>query len=676
MDPLIHIGLLILLIIFLLFLSRKARHEGFDDIVSPAVQNALGPAHSDFIRRSAEKYNPLMNLMYVQRNPLMYMKYDRYGNPINYTAEEAAATANSVAQGLITPGANASDPSFNLNKKAMNDILINRNSVGSARYYINNAETYKSGACDAFDNPEFANTAGICHQGGVDSGGNPMVGGLYISEDDKENAEIKAKRMNSKEVNYTPTVGKCDPYMFSTSKEQCNNIINEMNCVKKQSFDVKGCGLCYNDDTFHYIEPQAIYNPPTFQVIGSGTLIVTSSSSPSVTVTLSNTPQTIEITTLNEGDVLQFNVTPDSGTLSGYLIGQTNGGDFRIDLVRMVQSDTVTGANPRLSGMVQINGENYTVMRPGRGKDSMNLSVLNTFSFLDPSEYAAQKCGSAPYIKTAASLAKLNNSPCYKKGQLPGSYSLECLQQTFQNSGCTTDGTGYPIDTANAQQLMVDTNGAALSIGDIAGKIYTKSISAYTGKDANGKPLSITDWNTVASFCTGKTITSPCDTMNPGDPVSTDCLNYLWQNAGVNTKSIGTTFTSGANVASLNDNNQDRFCTTKGTMAPIDVTGNQNETAVAAARSKGTVAAIKAFYDSIHRTANNNTLRNNERKDAVQQCYGIQLKDAPPSVYSNTTTYKVGNVVIFNNSNYKMVEAAGSPGYSPDRPGDRLWVKV
>ena len=92
--------------------------------------------------------------------------------------------------------------------------------------------------------------------------------------------------------------------------------------------------------------------------------------------------------------------------------------------------------------------------------------------------------------------------------------------------------------------------------------------------------------------------------------------------------SLGTTFTSGKVVASLNDQNKDRFCTSSGTMAPIDSAGNQNEAAIAAARSKGTVAAIKAFYDSIHKTANNNTLRNNDRKDAVKQCYGIQLNKA------------------------------------------------
>ena len=198
MDPLVHIGILILVIVALLGLSRKVRNEGFKDIVTPAVKNAFGTDHSDFINRSAEKYNPLMNLMDTQRNPLL---------PSNYSLNDANAKATSVAQALAIPGAHAKDPSFKMNKATMKEILINRNSQGSARQAINNAETFKTVNCAAFDDQNFAQIGGMCHQGGVDSGGNPMIGGLYISEDDKETAQIKAKRMNSREVNYTPTVG-------------------------------------------------------------------------------------------------------------------------------------------------------------------------------------------------------------------------------------------------------------------------------------------------------------------------------------------------------------------------------------------------------------------------------------------------------------------------------------
>lgn len=44
--------------------------------------------------------------------------------------------------------------------------------------------------------------------------------------------------------------------------------------------------------------------------------------------------------------------------------------------------------------------------------------------------------------------------------------------------------------------------------------------------------------------------------------------------------------------------------------------------------------------------------------------------------YSGTKTYAVGETIRFNGSTYRMVEAAGGPGYAPNRPGDRLWQKV
>jgi hypothetical protein len=431
--------------------------------------------------------------------------------------------------------------------------------------------------------------------------------------------------MNSKGVNYTPTVGSCAPYRFSTTKQQCTDIQNEMNCIKQQSFSVNGCAMCFQDDTFHFIEPSAVYTGPSFIVTGTGTLIYSNLGSKPQTLTLSSTPQTIDASALNEGDVVQFNVTPESGSLCGYLIGQTNGGDFRIDLIRIVQSDTITGANPRLSGTQLVDGQNYTVMRPGRGKSVMNLTILNTFTFLDPSEPAAMKCGSAPYIKKENNLKFLNNSPCYKNGQKPGSYSLDCLQQTFQNAGCTPQGTGYPSNTAKAQELMTDKKGSFLKIGDIASLVYANSLLAYTGKNPDGSSLPLEVWNNYNLFCTGKTITSPCDaSVQSGDPPSTDCLSYLWQNAGASGK-IGSSYTASTDLSSLDPLNNNRFCTPNGSMAPIDPSGNQNINAIDTARSQGDIKAIQTFYDNIHKRANDNRNGDMGRKNAVKQCYGIDL---------------------------------------------------
>ena len=44
-----------------------------------------------------------------------------------------------------------------------------------------------------------------------------------------------------------------------------------------------------------------------------------------------------------------------------------------------------------------------------------------------------------------------------------------------------------------------------------------------------------------------------------------------------------------------------------------------------------------------------------------------------PTPYDNKKRYRKGDMVILNGKTYKMVEEAGSPGYSPERAGDRLW---
>ena len=44
--------------------------------------------------------------------------------------------------------------------------------------------------------------------------------------------------------------------------------------------------------------------------------------------------------------------------------------------------------------------------------------------------------------------------------------------------------------------------------------------------------------------------------------------------------------------------------------------------------------------------------------------------------YDNGKVYKIGDQVISRGETYKMVEVAGSPGYAPERAGDKLWVKI
>ena len=63
----------------------------------------------------------------------------------------------------------------------------------------------------------------------------------------------------------------------------------------------------------------------------------------------------------------------------------------------------------------------------------------------------------------------------------------------------------------------------------------------------------------------------------------------------------------------------------------------------------------------------------------TQQIYASTTPVPPPAApaetYDNDKTYAVGAIVNFKGQKYRLQEAAGAPGYAPDRQGDRLWVR-
>jgi hypothetical protein len=559
-----------------------------------------------------------MNLINPQNNPVL---------PPNFTPGNIHTAESDIRDTLKAALATPSNPSFNVTASKAADILLNTGQGANAQADIKRCEVINTINCDAFDDPKFAESCGVCHEGGKNSGGNPVVGGLFILPDAKTDAEVVAKRMNSRLPNYVPSVGTCTNGRFSTTKAQCLRIKSQMECEAKQAFDGKGCAQCAQDSLFYYVDPEADRVEPSIVVTGTGNLVVKRFGSANTinTTQLSATPTTIPLPSFQEGDLLELTVTPATGSIAGYLIGNTVSGDFRTDLVRLVQQDTVTNKAPRLAGIQAVGSDSYNVMRPGRGQSSMVLRVLNTFTFIDPRETEALRCSSAPFITQQTSAQALESGTCFKKGQAPGSYSLDCLQQTFVNAGCTEQGEAYPSTQAKADALLKASNGRALPIGEIGGDIYNKSLTAYTGTRQDGTKLSITEWDAISRFCTGRRITSPCDFDNQeSGPLSTDCLNYLWTNAGAVTNlpgSPGPTYTNVPSTTSLTPQNQIQYCTNAGTMAPIA----SNTSAIAAARAKGGVAAVKAFYDDIHRRANDNGLTDAQRQATIQQCYGVDL---------------------------------------------------
>lgn len=592
-----------------LYFTAKRRQEGFQN-----AAEALGPDHAQFTAQSQRKFNPIANLT----NPV---------NPAFSVTDE-----KTIQQALGVARVTADDPSFQLTAGNTAAYRIGTATASETFNAIRTCEKLKELNCAAFDDPNFAYTCGVCHEGGRDSNGAPTLGGLYVTENDKLNAEDDAKRMGSRRVGYKPSVGTCAPNRFTTTKQQCIQLKNQMECELKQNFDIPGCSQCYQDEKFRYIDPNTVKGVPALVLAGNGRLKISKAGSGKVeTKDLGDQPQRLEILDFSEGDVVQLEISPETASVAGFLTGQTASGTFTVDIIRLIQTDTVAGTKPRMAGFMVINGESFTVIRPARGKSSMSLPLQNVFTFVDPSEPEAAGCAAAPYITKASSAEFLNSGPCFKKGQQPGKYSLECLQGLFTNSGCSATGEGYPSDEARAKVLMTGPNGKLLNVSEIAGRVYNASQESYSGQRA-GQKMTLSDWDTSSRFCTGKRILSPCDGDDKvNGPLSTECLNYLWQNKGATDSrpgSLGPTYTNALRTSSLSGN-ASQYCTAAGNMAPIGANGQPNQSAIAAANKSSGVNGVKQFYNQIHLKANDNSLPDAARKEALQQCYGVDLLPPP-----------------------------------------------
>jgi hypothetical protein len=599
----------------LLYASRKKRERFIN--INPTVADSMGAAHTQYIQDAASRFNPLMNLINPANNPL---------HPTGTTVAEAERTTQKVKNAIRSVEAKPSDPSFVLGSSDTSALQFNLGSGGPGSQAIKVCESIKTLNCDAFDDPNFSYTCGMCHKEGRNSQGEGVIGGLFVLEDDKLTAEESQRRMGARRPNYTPSVGTCAAGHFTTTKQQCLRLKKKMECEVKQTFDSPGCSQCFQDSTFQYIDEDAIRTTPNLVFAGSGSLKISKAGDKPFqkTVTLSNQGTRVSIPDFIEGDSVQLEVSaPENAALGGYLEGNTGSGVFVMDISRLLNVDMESGKRPRMVGSIMLDGGAYNLLRPAAGKNAMRFSLQNTFTFLDSAEEVVSQCASSPFIQNQKSAEMLESGPCFAKGSGPGKYSKTCLQEIFLGAGCETSGTGYPATDEKAAALMVDKAGRPLDIGTIGENVYTASLEAYTGK-RGGEDLIIEEWNRSSQFCTGKSITSPCDGDNKqSGPLSTKCLSYLWENRGTG-GSIGPTYTNTVQTSSGTGANI-RYCTTKGTLSPVNSLGQTNQRAVDMAKAKGGVASVKTFYDQIHKRANDNSLPDDARKEAIQQCYGADL---------------------------------------------------
>jgi hypothetical protein len=607
----IIIFFIILIILTLSFYHSSNFKEGFF--------NFPDETHNKYVEESQKKFNTLTSTV----------------NLVSPAIPVTQDNANAFKVALNTLDATPSSSTYNLSQKT--DYVL-PTKIPHTFEQAKMCELKTTTSCSAFDDESFAKNCGISFdKKGTSSDGKPHIGGLFVSSDDRQRQTDAANTVLSTggapydpyKV-YQPTLGKSKPGTFSLTKDQCLVVKERIDCESKQTFNSPNCTQCYTSQKFARVGPETNRIPSTLMLYGSGNVTVSTSNatdqnniSLSTTTLNPNTPVEVTIPGNAEGTVFSIVVQQPGNHpmpyISGYLQGQTPRGTFKLDLMNLVQVDQVSRTKPRINGSINVNGFKCLTMIPGMGQTYLNLACLMPFSFLSMYDGDALTCDNGPIVTQAASATFLESDPCFNKANAPGNYKLDCLQSRWIELGGTQQGTGYPSSQASADAIQKDANGKPLDIDMIVNNLAPKMVSALTGTNANGAPLSLGDWNTVSMWATGQPINTPCDDPNSQNgPLTKECLSYLYSNQGVNSH-IGATYTLTADKMASAVTGSATYCQPGTEIDPSTASG------LAFGQSLGGINTVKQTYDQINRLANDNSQTNVARQKAIEQCYGITI---------------------------------------------------
>ena len=646
-------------------------------------------------------------------------KYNNVGIALHVTDNDAAL--GSDTRGLLGSIRDTLDSSNNPIQTVESDYPVEGGTSGMS-LVIKKCEAITPvltiDDCKKLDDPSINTTCGICladpSDMGTNSEGSQWAGGLVLTAKDRDEYRkqniSRYGAVNGFLPDYSPTVGSCPAGRMVSTRTECEKLQKELTCQKGGTLgSPSGCSQCYNDNTYHIVDPSAeaglILGAGKIMVVGSGTVTWSETGqsnngsfdlSPTILkpiplmggeynpITLTLTAPAIprpydNSVTYRVNDLVIFNnaifkmqegagvpgyspdrpgdklwlnrgaysnyVAPPPTFIAGHLKAPDGGGDFQpIDLYRLILTDTITGRKPRVINQINVGGVDMTKMGAGFGQTRMNLTARSPFTFIDPLSQEATLCSNSPFVTQAQSSALLNSDPCYARGHnTPGTYSLECLQQVFQNNGCgladgTVDKSGFPATNAKAAALMINSSGTARTMNEIIDTVYQAAVSTATGLDAAGNQLTLADWSKASLFCTGVAINSPCDANAISGPLSSDCIVYLWDNEGEN-KIAGATYSLSSLARSLfSSGRTDRFCTRNGSKAPKDLNDQENAVNMAYWKAKGGVAAVKAAMSDLHVAANTSLTNEDTKAPSILQCYGI-VPDARPTYTSKYTGF-------------------------------------
>ena len=637
MDPLTGIVTLAgVSIVSLLGLRlKKQATEGF----------ATLPSRSDQYSKSVAESQARYNMFTSHVNPLI--------NGVIPVGSSSAAITDSkrrVDSALGSSDADYSDVTMKL-QQFKNKFPSRSDGNDSVFAVINFCKETGKGAKpfgQVKDGISFNDYCGVCVSSGIDELGKAFKTqqGLVLDKGTRD-AAIKEKTENSYLFpRVTPPLATCDGApdtpVFATNQADLDLFAKRQYCSTKRQIDpTHGCSLCYENDSYSYVEKNAATQKISLQIRGTGTAIIQLKGKVIKTIRLSATTQQVDLINADashgkEGDIFFINVTPIDATATtdvipatvyGYFKGSNaNGGSFTMPLNLLLLSDSISNTSPKKSGFVSVDGVTVAYILPGAGKTNMNLKGTIPFTFVEPDDFSAMDCINAPYqIKEESVNDFSTDQPCYAKGSKPGNYNDDCLKSIILNAGCTSAGDLYTKDykTLNTGNKSLD-------------QIYT-DISAKAQQDGID-PVKTKE-------CSGRNIVGDCDTFvfRPdlkftGNANAKKCLSYLYNNKGTGTaasdKAIGPTYLGYTTYSNNTDLVKNRYCLPEGALNPDSSVAATATAAVATlskiadtAITKGAsgIQAVKTYLNSqldiaVDTSRNANT--DPDRKAAILNCFG------------------------------------------------------
>jgi hypothetical protein len=573
--------------------------------------------HQQYVISSQKKFNELSNLINLTE-PSVNISLD---------------TQNAINNALQSVSVNPSIGAFNITGLENNTNIPDNTSSNFALASICESKPID---CSAFDDPTFSANCGISFDTkGTSYNGKPHIGGKFISSFDRSqqlsNMDQLDKSGQNGYIALKPTLGTSKPGTFAITKDQCIVLKEQIECQQKQTFNSPHCTQCITSGSFNRVDPNTPRLPSTLKLFGNGQINYSLEGVHSGNGSLSpNTSFDITIPANSEGTVLNINVEPNSNDTSntpiyiiGYIIGQTSRGNFKLDFINLINIDKITSTKPKIGGTNIVDGFRAFVLMPGIGKSNMSLNGIIPFSFLSLYNSDVRNCDNGPIITQTASAIFLESNPCFNSNNKPGNYSLECLQNRWIQLGGSPKGLGYPNTKEKADLLQIDSNGNPIDIDSIMNNLYPKFIQASTGLNSDGTPMTIPQWNTISMWVLGIPINTPCDSINnDSTQISQQCLEYLYLNKGGQSH-IGSTYTLPLSDSNLKDTTDDNnvYCYPG---APLDPATNTGKEFIQKYTTKG-INSVKTVYDTIHRIANDNTRSNDNRKEALNLCYGVNI---------------------------------------------------